>query len=81
MDCWLILAKKLSQTLVNICQFSKFPVIAIGNIQVQNVVEIIKAGAYGIAILSAFSCSPNPVLAANEFMKEINKEVSNQIYY
>ncbi|MBN2246405.1 MAG: thiamine phosphate synthase [Candidatus Aminicenantes bacterium] len=46
------------------------PIIAIGGIQEQNVEQVIKAGAYGIAVISAVCCMPDPAEAARR-LKEI----------
>jgi len=53
-------------------QNTNCPLIAIGGINTQNASEIIKAGANGLAIVSALCSSPSPQKAAIEFIKTIN---------
>lgn len=62
----------LSQ-LSKICNDTPRPVIAIGNIQLDNVADVIEAGAAGIAILSAIVCSDNPARATLEFSRALEK--------
>ena len=50
-----------------ICQRIKKPVIAIGNIQLQNVAAVVSAGAHGVAVLSAICCAEDVVQATSEF--------------
>ena len=50
-----------------ICQRVSKPVIAIGNIQLRNVVEVIEAGAYGIAVLSAICCADDVMQVTSDF--------------
>jgi thiamine-phosphate pyrophosphorylase len=47
------------------------PVIAIGNITPERVADVLATGAYGIAVLSAVTCSPDPERAAREFADAI----------
>jgi thiamine-phosphate pyrophosphorylase len=42
------------------------PIIAIGGIHEQNVPEVIRAGAYGIAVISAVCCQHDPEQATRE---------------
>jgi thiamine-phosphate pyrophosphorylase len=39
------------------------PIIAIGGIQAENIEELLAAGAYGVAIISAICCRPDPAAA------------------
>lgn len=50
--------------LQEICNLSPVPVVAIGSIHESNVRAVFQAGAYGIALLSAFVLDPNPETAA-----------------
>ena len=50
-----------------ICDAVDHPVIAIGNIQVENVEEVLVAGAYGVAVLSAICCAPDVRYATTQF--------------
>lgn len=56
-----------------IIEASGLPVIAIGGIELQNVAEVIKAGASGIAVISAVSGSADPVAATRELVKRIRQ--------
>ena len=47
------------------------PVIAIGSITAGRVAEVLEAGAYGIAVLSAITCAADPEAAASEFANAI----------
>lgn len=49
-----------------ICHQVDKPVIAIGNIQLGNVAEVIKAGAHGVAVLSAICCAEDVSQATRE---------------
>lgn len=49
-----------------ICNRSKWPVIAIGSVNLENVKEVIGAGAWGIALISAFCLSENPIEVAKK---------------
>ena len=52
-----------------ICSSSPIPVIAIGSIQLNNVREVMAAGAHGVAILSAFCKAKNPKKCVQEFLQ------------
>jgi len=56
-----------------IIEASGLPVIAIGGIELQNVAEVIKAGASGVAVISAVSGSADPVAATRELVKRIRQ--------
>ncbi len=43
----------------HICELSKIPVIGIGGISLQNMCSVFDAGAYGVAVISAFARSNN----------------------
>jgi thiamine-phosphate pyrophosphorylase len=47
------------------------PVIAIGNITVDRVSEVLDAGAHGMAVLSAITCAEDPAVAAKTFSEAI----------
>ncbi|MCY3884032.1 MAG: thiamine phosphate synthase [Gammaproteobacteria bacterium] len=59
--------------LSRICREFPRPVIAIGNIQVENVPDVIEAGAFGIAVLSAIVCSDDPGRSTLEFARALEK--------
>jgi thiamine-phosphate pyrophosphorylase len=47
------------------------PVIAIGGINAGNLPEVIRAGAYGVAVISAVCCTDDPVLAARRLREAL----------
>lgn len=59
--------------LARICSDSPHPVIAIGNIRIENVPDVIEAGATGIAVLSAIASSDDPGRATFEFVKALEE--------
>ena len=59
--------------LAKITQASKYPVIAIGGINLSNIQSVISHGAYGVAVISAIYNHPNPEQAAWQLIQEINK--------
>ncbi|WP_208586005.1 thiamine phosphate synthase [Gracilibacillus suaedae] len=48
------------------------PIVAIGGIQLGDVIELMRAGADGISIISAISQSPNPESTAATFYEHVN---------
>ena len=65
-------APPLGITLLHeICDRIKKPVIAIGNIRVDNVDEVVKAGAHGVAVLSGICCAPDIAQITSEFCKRL----------
>ena len=50
-------------TLARICRDSPVPVVAIGSITAERIAEVIAAGAYGVAVLSAVVAADDPVEA------------------
>ena len=56
------------KTLVAACQKSPLPVFALGGISPDRVVEVMDAGAHGIALISGIVASPTPKKAARSFM-------------
>ena len=48
------------------------PVIAIGSITADRVRALLDAGAYGVAVISAITCQPDPERAAREFRAAID---------
>lgn len=52
---------------------TSLPVIAIGGIDSSNASEVIKAGATGIAVISAVSASPDPKAAARQIVNIIRQ--------
>ncbi len=47
------------------------PIIAIGGIEIENVGEVMRAGAHGIAVISAVCCQPDPTEATQRLMDQI----------
>ena len=52
---------------------AQLPVIAIGGIDHDNAAEVIRAGASGIAVISAVSDSDDPAAAARELVRRIRQ--------
>jgi thiamine-phosphate pyrophosphorylase len=61
------------ETLHAIASECPVPVIAIGSITAARVPEVLDAGAYGVAVISAITCAADPESAAREFMDVIEK--------
>lgn len=59
------------QTLVAIVAECPVPVIAIGNITVDRINEVLATGAYGVAVLSGVSCAVDPAAAAAAYAAAI----------
>ena len=57
--------------LAAICEASRWPVIAIGSIGVGDVAQIRAAGAYGVAVISAFCLAENPIHIARTFLDHL----------
>jgi thiamine-phosphate pyrophosphorylase len=55
----------------NISEHTSIPIIAIGGINFSNVGEVLKAGADGIAVISAVVCSPDIASASGRFVEII----------
>ena len=49
------------------------PIIAIGGITVENTPEVIRAGAQGIAVISAVCCQENPEQATRELVQALEQ--------
>ena len=49
------------------------PVIAIGGIGVDTVGDVIRAGAHGVAVISAVCCQDDPEAAARIFVEHIHQ--------
>lgn len=55
----------------DIIQKIPIPIIAIGGIHEYNVAEVLKAGAFGIAVISAVCCHENPELAVRALSRAL----------
>ncbi len=54
-----------------ISEISRFPSVGIGGINMENTADIIRAGADGIAVVSAICSAPDPEKAASELYMEV----------
>lgn len=61
------------ETLKAICEAVKIPVIAIGGISTENVMELSGSGICGIAVISAIFAKPDIETAARELRKQTEK--------
>ena len=57
------------ERLAQICKAIRKPVVAIGGVQLENAVEVLKAGAASIAVIRDLSDSPNVVLRVQAWIK------------
>ena len=64
-------------TLMEICQAVDVPVVAIGGINRGNIIEVIRAGADGAAVVSAIMARPDIKAAAHELKVMILNEKRN----
>ncbi len=64
------------ETLHAIARECPVPVIAIGSITASRVPEVLDAGAFGVAVISAITCAPDPEAAAREFADVIARWLS-----
>ncbi|MCY3740982.1 MAG: thiamine phosphate synthase [Candidatus Poribacteria bacterium] len=66
------MAKGLDR-LRRMCDIAACPVIAIGGITVQTAGDVIRAGAHGIAVISAVCAHPEPDVATQALLSEIQQ--------
>ncbi len=66
--------------LKKICHSVKIPVVAIGGIKTGNLANVFRAGAKGVAIITAISESKDPLSSAIE-MRKIIQKLSKKCYY
>ena len=59
------------ERLQRMCELATCPVIAIGGITLQTAADVIRAGAYGIAVISAVCGQQDPVKATRDLIQEI----------
>lgn len=57
--------------LISVRKVIDIPIVAIGGITADNIVEVVRAGADGIAVISAVASAPNMVEAATELNSKI----------
>lgn len=56
-----------------VCREVAIPVIAIGGVIPEHTIDILLAGAHGIAVMTSITTSSDPVAATKEFHSEIEK--------
>lgn len=61
------------EQLSRISEIAKCPVIAIGGITLQTAASVIRAGAHGIAVISAVCATPDPKIATQNLKNEIQQ--------
>lgn len=54
------------------CAAVKIPVIAIGGITAENAADVVRAGAWGVAVISAVCAAPDPYAATEHLRDAIN---------
>ena len=59
------------ERLRRMCDIAACPVIAIGGIGIETVGDVIRAGAHGIAVISAVCAHPEPHIATQALLNEI----------
>ena len=59
-----------------ICAAVDKPVIGIGSISVDRVADVLAAGAYGVAVLSAVVCQDDPQVSCRAFANEIARALA-----
>lgn len=57
--------------LAEIAARSSLPIVAIGGVTVHNTAEVLRAGAVGVAVVSAICAAPDPTRAALELVQEV----------
>ncbi len=68
-------AKGLAR-LRRMCEIADCPVIAIGGITVDTAAAVIRAGAHGIAVISAVCAHPEPQVATAALLSEIQRGIA-----
>lgn len=53
--------------LATTCASVSIPVIAIAGITAERIADVLAAGAYGVAVMTAITCSPDPEAATRQF--------------
>ena len=60
--------------LAKFCNTAKLPVIAIAGITAERSVEVMKAGAYGVAVMTAVSLAKNPTMEVQRFSEVVCRQ-------
>ena len=60
------------------CRAVGIPVIAIGGVKPHRVDEVLSEGAYGVAVLSAVTASPDPSAATGSFRRAIDQSLAQR---
>lgn len=66
-------APKGLDALARMCEIAQCPVIAIGGITVEDIYDVIRAGAHGVAVISAVCGQPDPPAATQRLVAEIHR--------
>ena len=66
-------APKGLDALARVSEIAQCPVIAIGGITVEDVYDVIRAGAHGVAVISAVCGEPDPLDATQRLVAEIDR--------
>ena len=61
------------EALRRMCEIARCPIIAIGGITTETVHEVIRAGAHGIAVISAVCAQADPLAATRHLWNEIQR--------
>ncbi len=61
-------------SLQTICNGCKIPVYALGGINIDNTREVLKGGAYGVAMISTLLSTPEPYQAGQQFSADLLNE-------
>ncbi|MFP3928972.1 MAG: thiamine phosphate synthase, partial [Desulfobacteraceae bacterium] len=67
------------QALSLVVEAVEIPVIAIGGINRENAPAVVRAGAYGVAVISAVCCQEDPAAAARGLLKAISRQGSSEV--
>ena len=66
-------APKGLDALTRMCDIAQCPVIAIGGITVEDVYDVVRVGAHGVAVISAVCGEPDPSAATQRLVAEIHR--------
>jgi thiamine-phosphate pyrophosphorylase len=58
---------------------TKIPVFAIGGIKKENIRDVMRAGADGVAIISAIMGAESPAMAVKEFMNRVRESKGQRV--